>query len=90
MFNRLGRLFVHAEYQYDGLNRLTNLAGGRLGTAIANYAYGVGAAGNRTNATEQLFASALNTQTNTFNRVYTYDALYRLTGETIIKGSVLT
>ena len=57
---------------------MTNLAGGRLGTVIANYAYGVGAAGNRTNATEQLFGSALNSQTNTFNRVYTYDALYRL------------
>ena len=49
-----------------------------MGTAIANYAYGVGAAGNRTNAIEQLFGSALNSQTNTINRVYTYDALYRL------------
>ena len=57
---------------------MTNLAGSRLGTAIANYAYGVGAAGNRTNAIEQLFGSALNSQTNTINRVYTYDALYRL------------
>ena len=75
--------FVHTEYQYDALNRLTNIASDQLGTAIANYAYAVGPTGIRTNAMEQLFASALNAQAKTINRVYTYDSIYRLTGETI-------
>ena len=74
---------VHSEYQYDSLNRLTNLASGQLLTPIANYAYTVGAAGNRLTATEQLFASALNSQPKTISRLYTYDDIYRLTGETI-------
>jgi len=75
--------FVHSEYQYDSLNRLTNLASDRVGTAIANYAYTVAASGNRTNAVEQLFSSTLNATAKTINRVYTYDSIYRLTGETI-------
>ncbi len=54
-----------------------------MGTAIANYAYQVAQSGNRTNATEQLFASSLNSHPSTINRIYTYDAIYRLTGETI-------
>jgi len=74
---------VHTEYQYDALNRLTNLAAAQALTPLANYAYTVGAAGNRLSASEQLFASALNPQTRTINRVYSYDDLYRLTGETI-------
>ncbi len=74
---------VRSEYQYDTLNRLTNMASGQLLTPIASYAYTVGAAGNRLTATEQLFASTLNTQPKTINRAYTYDNLYRLTGETI-------
>ncbi len=75
--------FVHAEYQYDALNRLSNLANDRVGTTIANYAYRVAAAGNRTNAVEQLFSSVLNAQARTINRIYTYDAVYHLTGESI-------
>lgn len=57
--------YVHAEYQYDSLNRLTNLASDRLSTAIANYAYAVAVSGNRTNAIEQLFSSALNSTAQT-------------------------
>jgi YD repeat-containing protein len=82
--------FVHTEYTYDALNRLTNLASDRLLTPLANYAYGVSPAGNRTNATEQLFASTLNPQPKTINRVYTYDDMYRLTGETINGSSSAT
>jgi RHS repeat-associated protein len=74
---------VHTEHAYDALNRLTNLASDRLLTPMANYAYAVSASGNRTNATEQLFASVLNTQPKTINRVYQYDDVYRLTSESI-------
>ncbi len=74
---------VHSEYQYDSLNRLTNLNSSQLLTPIANYAYTVGAAGNRLTASEQLFASSLNSQPKTINRIYSYDNIYRLTGESI-------
>lgn len=43
----------------------------------------VGLAGNRLTATEQLLASSLNSQPKTINRLYTYDSIYRLTGESI-------
>ena len=78
---------VRSEYQYDSLNRLTNLASGQLLTPIANYAYTVGPAGNRLTATEQLYPRPLNPQPKTINRVYTYDNIYRLTGETINRNS---
>ena len=74
---------VHSEYQYDALNRLTNLNSSQLLAPIANYAYTVGLAGNRLTATEQLFASGINAQLKTINRIYTYDDIYRLTSETI-------
>jgi RHS repeat-associated protein len=74
---------VRSEYQYDSLNRLTNLASSQLLTPIANYAYTVSAAGNRLTASEQLLASSLNAQPKTINRIYTYDNIYRMTGETI-------
>ena len=74
---------VHAEYQYDPLNRLTNLASSQLDASIANYAYTVGAAGNRLTAAEKLFASVLNATGKTINRTYTYDDIYRLTGENL-------
>jgi RHS repeat-associated protein len=74
---------LRSVYQYDALNRLTNLAGGTLLTPIANYAYTVGASGNRLTASEQLFGSILNTQPKTINRLYTYDDVYRLTGESL-------
>jgi RHS repeat-associated protein len=75
--------FVLTEYQYDALNRLTNLASDRLGTPIANFSYRVAPAGNRTNAVEQLFSSVLNASAKTINRVYSYDSVYHLTGESI-------
>jgi RHS repeat-associated protein len=74
---------VNSFYEYDSLNRLTNLASGRAMTPLANYAYTVGAAGNRLTAAETLSASVLNAHSSTINRVYQYDDLYRLTGEAI-------
>jgi YD repeat-containing protein len=72
--------FVHTEYAYDALNRLTNLASSTLLTTIANYAYTVGAAGNRLTAEEMVSPNGV---PRTINRIYTYDDVYRLTGETI-------
>jgi RHS repeat-associated protein len=74
---------VNSTYTYDSLNRLTNLASGHLLTPIANYAYTVGPAGNRLTATETIIRDPLNPVPRTINRVYTYDNIYRLTGETI-------
>ena len=63
---------VQSTYSYDMLNRLTNLAATKGGT-LASYAYTLGPAGNRLTLTE-----------GTGRQVgYSYDALYRLTGETI-------
>ncbi len=74
---------VSSYYQYDSLNRLTNLAGAKLLTALAQYVYTVGASGNRLTASERLLASAYNTHAKTIDRVYAYDDVYRLTGETV-------
>jgi RHS repeat-associated protein len=74
---------VRSEYQYNSLNRLTNLASDKLLTPIANYAYTVGPAGNRLTANETIIRDPLNPVPRTINRVYSYDNLYRLTGETI-------
>jgi RHS repeat-associated protein len=72
---------VATSYTYDTLNRLTNmqsLCGTGTpacapGTAIASYAYSLGAAGNRLSVAE-LSGRTVN---------YGYDDLYRLTSETI-------
>ena len=64
---------VSSTLQYDGLNRLTNLASNANGVPVASYAYTLGASGNRTGVTE------LNGRMVS----YGYDNLYRLTSETI-------
>ncbi len=58
-----------------------------LFTPLATYGYTVGASGNRLTAVEALHASALNAHPSTINRVYTYDNLYRLTGESLTFNS---
>src|SRR5438270_524786 len=73
--------------QYDELNRHTNLASGRFTTAIANYAYTVGASGNRLTASETMIGSTLNAHPSTINRVYSYDNIYQLTGEAVTFNS---
>ncbi len=80
--------FVSTAYRYDSLNRLTNLSSDRLlTTPLATYGYTVGASGNRLTAVETLHASALNAHPSTINRVYTYDNLYRVTGESFTFNS---
>ncbi|HXM51466.1 MAG TPA: PKD domain-containing protein [Pyrinomonadaceae bacterium] len=64
---------VTSSYAYNSLNRLTTMTVGTPVTALASYSYTLGAAGNRTAATE-LGGRTVN---------YTYDDLYRLTSESI-------
>jgi len=63
---------THA-YTYDMLNRLTQMGASKNGTAISNYAYLLGAAGNRLTVAE-LSGRTVN---------YGYDSLCRLTSEAI-------
>jgi YD repeat-containing protein len=64
---------VSSTLQYDGLNRLTSLGAQSAVGPVASYAYTLGAAGNRTGATELSGRKV----------AYGYDNLYRLTSETI-------
>jgi RHS repeat-associated protein len=68
---------VRTTYTYDNLNRLKNVNAAK-GATLANYAYTLGAAGNRLSVNEA--------DGRTVN--YTYDALYRLTGETISNDTI--
>lgn len=70
-------------YEYDSLNRLTNLTARRFLNTLASYAYTVNPSGHRVTATETLFRNPLNPVPYTINRLYRYDATYRLTNETI-------
>jgi RHS repeat-associated protein len=63
---------THA-YTYDTLNRLTQMGSSKNALAISNYAYTLGAAGNRTSVAELSGRSV----------AYAYDSLYRLTSETV-------
>jgi len=69
-------------YVYDNLNRLTNLATTipALSRTIQSYAFTLGPAGNRTKIVE---AQGL-PQQRTLD--YSYDALYRLKGETVTES----
>ena len=70
---------VRTTYNYDNLNRLKNINAAK-GATLASYAYTLGAAGNRLSVIEA-DGRAVN---------YTYDALYRLTGETISNDTIAT
>jgi RHS repeat-associated protein len=63
-------------YLYDKLNRLTNLTAKVGNTSLGTFSYSLGPSGNRTNLIETV---------NGTNRSYAwrYDALYRLTNETV-------
>jgi len=63
---------VRTSYTFNSLNRLTNVNGTK-GATLANYAYSLGAAGNRLSVTEAGGRTV----------TYAYDDLSRLTGETI-------
>lgn len=63
-------------YTYDSLNRLTNLVSKGASGTLANFAYKLAPAGNRTNLVETVNSvSATN--------AWAFDPLYRLTNETI-------
>jgi RHS repeat-associated protein len=67
-------------WQYDPLNRLTNLTWKLSGAQRGDFAYQLGTAGNRTNLVDNV-----NGTSRTFS--WSYDNLYRLTNETISGGS---
>jgi RHS repeat-associated protein len=67
-------------WQYDSLNRLTNLSWKLTGSQRGDFAYKLGAAGNRTNLVDNI-----NGTSRTFN--WSYDNSYRLTSETVSGGS---
>ncbi len=78
---------VSSSYQYDSLNRLTNLTtlNAQAGL-VAKYDYTVAAGGKRLTAAENV---ATTNGVQTINRVYNYDAIYRLTGESLsVSGPV--
>jgi YD repeat-containing protein len=62
-------------YKYDSVG---NLGASKNATALSNYAYSLGAAGNRTTVAE-LSGRTVN---------YGYDALYRLTSETVASDPI--
>ena len=71
---------ITVTYAYDALNRLIKeTAADKNGAIAAQYEYTLGAAGERTEVKELDRTVA-----------YTYDKLYRLTGETITAGSKTT
>jgi RHS repeat-associated protein len=63
---------THA-YSYDTLNRLTQMGASKNAPSISNYAYTLGAAGNRLTVAELSGRSV----------AYGYDSLYRLTSEAV-------
>jgi YD repeat-containing protein len=64
---------VTSAYGYDTLNRLTQTGASKNSTSISNYAYTLGAAGNRLTVAELSGRSV----------AYGYDSLYRLTSEAV-------
>jgi RHS repeat-associated protein len=64
---------VTSAYSYDALNRLTQMGSSKSATSISNYAYTLGAAGNRLTVAE-LSERTVN---------YGYDSLYRVTSEAV-------
>lgn len=80
--NRTSLLYpngVKTNWSYDALNRLRelNTHGAGVGEAIQSYIYTLGPAGHRVRIDEHDGAI----------RSYAYDALYRLTGETVTGGA---
>lgn len=63
-------------YQYDQRNRLTNMVWKSGSTALASFAYTLGATGNRTTSSESVNGTSR-------SYAWSYDYLYRLTSEGI-------
>lgn len=69
-------------YQYDSLNRLTNLLWKSTTTSLAHFSYQLGLTGNRTNLSETVSSASR-------NYTWQYDSLYRLTNE-VVSGAAPT
>jgi hypothetical protein len=65
-------------YQYDSLNRLTNLVWRSGSASLASFAYQIKPGGTRTNLVETNGLGA-----NGVSYAWSYDNLYRLTNEVI-------
>ncbi len=74
-------------YTYDSLNRLTNLSAfDAQQSPVAWYGYTIAPSGHRLSAAENV---AITNGVQTINRIYSYDATYRLTGESFsVSGPV--
>jgi YD repeat-containing protein len=68
---------VSSTYNYDTLNRLTQVSSAAQSSPLASYAYTLGPAGNRLTVAEL----------SGRNVVYGYDSMYRLTSETVSADS---
>lgn len=71
---------VTSLHAYDALNRLTNLTASVGSVGVAQYLYGLSPAGHRVTAAETVMRASV---PQTINRVFSYDATYRLLGESI-------
>jgi RHS repeat-associated protein len=76
---------VTSAYQYDALNRLTNLVSRRLGNTIASYQYTVLPSGHRQTASEAVVTTS---GTRGLGRSYGYDATYRLIVENLATAGI--
>ncbi|HWQ91933.1 MAG TPA: RHS repeat-associated core domain-containing protein, partial [Clostridia bacterium] len=75
-------------YQYDNLNRLTNLTHtASNGALLASYSYQLHPTGRRTNAVEILATDDSQTPWMTNTIAWSYDAMYRLTNEVTVSTS---
>jgi RHS repeat-associated protein len=64
---------IEARYEYDGVNRLTDLTHRRGATTLRSFRYSLGPVGNRTRVVEDTGRTV----------DYAYDGLFRLTAETV-------
>jgi YD repeat-containing protein len=72
---------INTTYQYDLLNRLTNLTTLNVpSNLVAKYVYTVAPTGHRLTAAEKVVVT---NSVRTINRIYSYDATYRLINESL-------
>jgi RHS repeat-associated protein len=71
---------VTTTHAYDALNRLTNLTATVGSVGVAQYVYTLSPAGHRLSAAETVVRAGT---PQTIDRLFSYDATYRLLGETI-------
>jgi RHS repeat-associated protein len=72
---------TETDYAYDTLNRLTTVTNKKGSTVLSSYVYTLEADGLRTGVTEHQLES--DNSTSTVTKIWTYDALQRLTQEAV-------